>query len=145
MARVTREQMEKLNKSMSNGWKLDTWAALVHGDKEATKKIYLNEEKTKYIKASLWFSEKYDRYEPTIEITLHISEWSVDEIGTGHSYGMGLFRRLPYGKNKKMFADICKLTAEISDKYIMGIYNGNENKASDPVILSGAGAHIYNV
>lgn len=143
---MTKAQVEKINGKMSNGFELDLWQALVNNEKFATKKIYLNDEKTSYLKASLWFEEKYERFQVVgLCINLNVSKWDVDENGTGHSYGLGLNRKFPYGKSKKMFNDICKFTAEISDDMILEMYNGNKRAAEDAVILSGKGAHIYNV
>lgn len=144
---ITKEQVEKINKRLHNGWTFNLWHFMTHsGEKTVCKKIALDD--THFIEANLWFNETYKNFRPDgLEITLHISLFTGTLNGTGSSSGLGLFRRIPYEKARRSFADLEKLTKVIDDAYIMGIYNSGNNadKCLDDIILDKSGWHIHEV
>lgn len=147
MANITKEQVEKINQKLHNGWTFDLWHFMTHsGEKTVCKKIALDD--THFIEANLWFNETYKNFRRDgLEITLHISLFTGTLNGTASSSGLGLFRRIPYEKARRSFADLEKLTAVIDDAYIMGIYNSGNNadKCLDDIILDKTGWHIHEV
>ena len=147
MANITREQVQKINEKMHNNWKFDLMHYLSNsGDKSATKRIELDEKH--FIEAALWFSKKYENFRPVgLEITLNISYYTAVGNGLASSSGMGIFRKIPYTKARKSFADLQKLTAIIDDAYIMAIYNSGNNKEKclDNILLDKSGWHIHEV
>lgn len=146
MAMLTKEQIQKYNEKMSNNWKFDLRHFYMHREKQPVKIIKLND--TEYIEAQLWFSEKYQNFRQVgLEITLHISKFTSCGNGMASSSGLGLFRRIPYNKARKSFADLQKLTAVIDDKYIMDIYNSGNNadRCADNILLDKDGWHVHEV
>lgn len=144
---LTKEQVQKYNEKMENGWKFDVRHFYMHsGEKQPVKVIKLND--TEYIEAQLWFSEKYQNFKQVgLEISLNISKYTSLGNGMASSSGLGLFRRIPYNKARKSFADLQKLTAVIDDKYIMDIYNSGDNaeRCADNILLDKDGWHIHEV
>lgn len=144
---ITKEQVEKINERLHNGWTFDLWHFMTHsGEKTVCKKIALDD--THFIEANLWFDETYKNFRRDgLEITLHISLFTGTLNGTASSSGLGLFRRIPYEKARRSFADLEKLTEIIDDAYIMGIYNSGNNadKCLDDIILDKSGWHIHKV
>lgn len=146
MAMLTKEQVQKYNNGMENGWKFDVRHFYMRGEKQPVKVIKLND--TEYIEAQLWFSEKYQNFKQTgLEINLHISKFTSHGNGMASSSGLGLFRTIPYDKTRKSFADLQKLTKVIDDKYIMDIYNSGDNaeRCADNILLDKDGWHIHEV
>lgn len=146
MANITRAEVDKINGKLKNGWTFDTWHFMTHqGDKTVQRKIKVDD--THYIIAKLWFSETYKNFKKDgLEITLNISYWeNKGEALT--SWGLGLFRSIPYCKPRKSFADLEKLTAVIDDNYIMEIYNkgNNSEKCLDNILLDSNGWHLHEV
>ena len=145
MAQITKDQVNKLNSKLVNGWKFNLKSFLMHqGEKSIVKTIDIDERK--FIKASLYFNERYNRYEKAIEINLNISLWTrAGDMAT--SEGLGLFRAIPYNKPRKSYADLEKLSAVIDDAYIMDIYSSGNNaqKCINNILIDKSGAHIYSV
>ena len=147
MASITRAEVEKINGKLANGWKFDIHHFLMHsGEKTVCRTINLDD--THYIQASLWYSETYKNFRRDgLEITLHMARFTRTGNGMATSSGLGLFRRIPYEKSRKSFANLEKLTAVIDDKYIMDIYNTGDNaeKCLDNILLDKNGWHLHEV
>jgi hypothetical protein len=147
MPNITTAQVQKINKRLHNGWTFDLWHFMTHsGEKTVCKEIALDD--THFIKASLYFSETYKNFRRDgLEITLHMARFTDTGNGMASSSGLGLFRRIPYEKARRSFADLEKLTEVIDDAYIMGIYNSGNNadKCLDDIILDKSGWHIHEV
>lgn len=147
MANITREQVQKINDKMSNGWEFNLRHFIFHsGEKTPVKRIKLDD--THYLEAQLWFTEKYKNFCLNgLEITLNISHYTSTGNGMATSYGMGIFRRIPYTKTRKSFADLQKLTAIINDEYIMNIVDSGDNKEKclDNILLDKSGWHLHEV
>ena len=146
MANITRAEVDKINGNLKNGWQFDLRNFIFNqGDKAITRKIKLDEQH--FITAKLYFSETYKNFRREgLEISLNISHWT-DEGAVATSHGLGLFRRIPYGKNRRSFADLSKLSEVIDEQYIMDIYNSGNNseKCLDGIILDKGGWKVYEV
>lgn len=66
MAKITREQIENINKKCINNWRLDVQYYLWHNEKTLIKQIRLNEEN--YLEFTL-------RYNYKNQVSLHISKY----------------------------------------------------------------------
>lgn len=146
MAMMTREAVEKINAKCKNGWKFDTKYHLFHNEKTVCKNIELDDDH--YLNCQLYFSEKRANYRKVgWKVVLHISKFHRQGGGISASYGMGLFRDIPYDKERKMFSDLEKLTAVIDDNYIMEICNNkeNQNRLIDNILLDKNGWHLHKV
>lgn len=145
MATITKDQVNKLNSKLVNGWKFNLKSFLLHqGEKSIVKTIDIDERK--FIRASLYFDESYRTFEKKIEINLNISLWTrAGDMAT--SEGLGLFRTIPYNKPRKSYSDLEKLSAVIDDTYIMDIYNSGSNaqKCLSGIIVDKSGAHVHEV
>lgn len=148
MAKITREQVEKINSTLSNGWQFDVKHFFMwNGEKTVEVIIPFDDDENKVIKARLYFSERYRQFKRDgLEINLNISVWH--NQGTAWtSYGLGINRTIPYTGTRKKFADLAALTEIINNEYIMEIYNTGDNskKCLDGIILDKNGWKLHTV
>ena len=133
MAKITREQVEKMNNQLHNDFKMDLMS-LVSGDKVPTKKVTLNSKQ--YVSASLYFREHYSKdYKKSIQIDLNISLWHKEENGNAVSHGLGKWYTLEKDLARKNFKNMVALTEEITSHYVLAIYEGNEEALNNGFIL----------
>lgn len=124
MAKITREKVEKINDKMGNGWALDVWYYLVHGDKTAEIKIAT--EDGGYIQGKLYIENVFDWHEDAyngVQIKLNVSRWHkghADGVFTSSGLGHWVIFNRPDLK-KAMFSEVQKMTNEISAEDIMAI------------------------
>lgn len=67
MAKILTKQIQQINNSCSNGWRLDTQYVLLHGEKRLIKCIELDSEN--YLEFALHYNYKN-------QITLYISKYN---------------------------------------------------------------------
>ena len=134
MAKITREQLEKMNSQLHNDFKMDLMN-LMCGDKVPTKKVTLNSKQ--YVSASLYFREHYNRedYTKSNHIDLNISLWRRSENGTSVSHGLGKWYTLEKDLKRKNFKNMVEHSAKIDSDLILSIYKENENVLNDGLIL----------
>lgn len=131
MATITKEKIIKMNNQLHNGFKMDLMQ-LAMGEKVPTKKVDIDE--TKYLKASLHFSETYKEFKKTIAIQLNISLWHRGET-SDVSHGLGTWQILENGLARKVFKELAKHTENITEKEILSIYEESKNKLNNGRIL----------
>lgn len=85
MAKITREQIENINKKCINDWRLDVQYYLWHNEKTLIKQIKLDDEN--YIEFRLSFNWKN-------QITLHINKYHRKDDYFASSEGLGKSRIL---------------------------------------------------
>ena len=61
MAKITKDQVNKINAMCKNGFTLSLYAAMIHGEKWLEKDIQLDDSGILY-RITLRFKEKYDRF-----------------------------------------------------------------------------------
>ena len=61
MAKITKDQVNKINAKCKNGFTLSLYAAMIHGEKWLEKDIQLDDSDVLY-RITLRFKEKYDRF-----------------------------------------------------------------------------------
>ena len=147
MANITLDQVGKINARCGNGWKFDcNFRIIPSGEKAVVKYIKLDE--NHFLKCHMYFSEVHRNFRRVgWNVTLHISKFTGSNGNFASSSGLGLFRDIPYSKERKQFSDIEKLTKEIDDEYIMEIYNDPENQRNicDDILLDKNGWHLHSV
>lgn len=120
MASYTREQINRWNAKLQNGFELDIKSLLNHNEKEATK--YLDLPGDKRLKATLTWCEVRDgyRYTGQVQPKLHLSIWHSSHSGMMVSYGMGAFVDITEQTYaRRNWNEIVKLTAAWTDDKIM--------------------------
>ena len=116
MARITREQVEKMNAQAKNGFKFDIEYFLIHHEKTLTKIVVLNE--SQFVRFKLMFEDERENADGWRRPTgrqipnIHISLWN-NSRGFASSHGLGTWEKIGEPVNKKSFALLCKLSAEV--------------------------------
>ncbi len=123
MAKITKEQVIKLNNQLSNGFQMDLMQ-LAMGEKVPTKKGSLDE--TKYLKASLYFYESYEKFVKTIRIRLNVSLYHVGKTADV-SHGLGIWIDLESDLSKKLFKSIAKHTETLTEDAILEIHKNHSS------------------
>lgn len=124
MATITKEQVQKINNSCSNDWKLDIEYYLYHSEKQLVKHIDLDNEH--YLKFSLHYNSRN-------QIVLHISKYEHKPNDYfASSSGMGKCTVLdPIQVKRKIFNNLVDYTKQLNNSCLMQI---NEDT---PVIKDG--------
>lgn len=127
MAKITREQVEKINSGCNNGFGLDLRHFLFHNEKTLSKKIRIAD--NQYIEARILFYDKWNREtRKTDNIpTIHLSRWTVDTNGTGTSYGLGYWVRLQEALPRKNMKVLQEITNQFDDSAVLELYNKESN------------------
>lgn len=114
MARITREQIQKINNKCSNDWRLDVEYYLFHNEKTLIKHITLDDEH--YLEFRLGFNWKN-------QVTLHISKYhhKVDDY-FATSEGLGKSRLLNETQaTRKSINNLIDITKNLNDEECMNI------------------------
>ncbi len=121
MASYTREQINRWNAKLQNGFELDFQALLNRNEKEATK--YLDLPNGKRLQATLIWREVRDgyRYTGLVRPQLHLSVWQDGRTpGMMVSHGIGAFVDITEQTyTRRNWNEIAKLTAAWTDEKIM--------------------------
>ena len=139
MPSITKEQVLKLQAQAPEGWKFDWKYYVIHGEK--TLRRLIEQDANHVIEARI---EYYGNYEKRTSydgrttynvpanhshICLHVSTWTVDANGTGHSFGLGHFENLDNGQHtRKNYKDLCKIAATVTDETIKSYTNGCKDR-----------------
>lgn len=138
---ITREQLNKLNEKMSNGWNFyEKWYYFCYGEKSAVKRIHIDEKSS--LEAQLCYREQYDweSHTTNIKLTLHISKFYRDT-----TYGLGVFVTISENLPKKMFSLIQKETANWTDEKIIALAKRHDVLLDDSTLFDKNGAHLHEV
>lgn len=131
MATITKAQVEKCNKVLHNGFGLDLWHGLVHGEKQATKKVEL--EDGKYLKATIGWYNVGDPWKRDVAYTpkLHLAIFTPGNTpGVFTSSGMGVYIRLTEETfTRRNWNKLAEYTAEWTDEKLLQAMNEKQNKA----------------
>lgn len=116
MAKITREQVAKFNARCHNGFELDVWDVIRHGEKDPCKRIHTSD--TTYIKAQVTYQQvKYGVY----EACLHLSLWH--DRGDIHA-SSGLGKWIPLGEpsvTRRNYNKLADLTEMLSDEFVLSL------------------------
>lgn len=135
---ITREQINKINEKMGNGWELDLYYYLMHGEKTAVLKI--DQEDGGYIQGKIYIdnvsSWRKDAYNG-VQIKINVSRYYKGSTeGVFVSHGLGKWYAINRPDLKRcMFSEVQKMTHKITAAQIMGIYEQNSEQINNPVVL----------
>ena len=132
MPSITREQIERMNSQAPDGWSFDWKYYVIHGEKTIRRMIPLDD--SHVVEARICYSENIETRQNEFcswrvpaghyHVCLHVSNWTVDANGTGHSFGLGHFENLDHAQHtKRNYKDLCKIAANIVDETILN-YSG---------------------
>ena len=132
MAKITREQIVKINSKCENGFKLDVRYFLMRNDKELVKFIEMPE--GRLLEAKLCYMNDtdkivqdngltYNQRNGKQRLTIHISLWSKACESGMRSSGMGKFIKLDNIQDKKLMSVLQKNTTIFTDTKILELYN----------------------
>lgn len=112
MAKLTKEQAIKWDKMLSNGYRFDVRQFMLWGEKTASLKIEVAE--NKLLEGSLSYREQRQGYRYTGRQVpvLHLQMWNVDANGVGISRGLGAWINVGEVQDKKNWKYLCALSAE---------------------------------
>ena len=137
--KISREQVNKINDKMGNGWDLDLYYFLMHsGEKSATLKIPT--EDGGCIEGKLYIDNVWDWHPGAyngIQIKLNVRRWYKGEgDGVFTSHGLGKWFRFDRPDLKKcLFSEVQKMTHQITAADIMAIYEENAAEISNPYLV----------
>lgn len=136
--KITREQIKKINAKMGNGWELDLWYLLTHGEKTA--QIKIPTEDGGYIQGKLYIDNVYnwrkDAYNG-IQIQLNVSRFykgNTEGIFVSHGLGHWKYFNRP-DMNRALFSEVQKMTHTITADDIMEIYAEHAPQIANARIL----------
>ena len=137
MAKLTKEQFEKWQGMLADGWEFDYWHYLMHsGDKQVLRRIRLEDGKT--LKATVSYYPVRENFrEVAQQPTINLSIWAYDDSGYGHSYGLGANFKLGTQQTKKRYNILCDIANTLSDADILKMANTDtaQAKMADPFVI----------
>lgn len=118
---MTKEQIEKANAKMADGWKLDLRALVFNKEKNPT--MVLPTDDKHYIKAQFTYMDERENYRDTgYKIPmLHLSYWTDCGNGIAQSQGLGAWIAVGDKVKRGTLANLSKLTHEYGEAKIRGI------------------------
>lgn len=139
--KITRDQVNKINEKMGNGWELDLSFLLMHNEKTAMLKI--PQDDGGYILGKLYIDNVWDWHPGAyngIQIKLNVSRW-MPSGGCFVSHGLGKWYSFNRPDLKKcMFSEVQKMTHQITAADILAIYHDNAAEINNPYIVGAATA-----
>lgn len=152
MATITKKQIESANAKLSNGFVLDVWYYVTHGEKTAVKRVPLGENAFACIK--LMYTDEYERKltlagQDAFGRGVPFEQCNSYQVRTGRvipcvhifkefkdgdfmkSFGLGKWVEIGEPQDKKLFSTLQKLSAKINDDYFIAIANDEPNTLED--------------
>ena len=143
MAKITREQINKINSKCENGFNLDVKYYLMRNDKELVKYIDMSE--GRLLEAKLCYMDDvdkivqdngitYNQRNGKQRLTIHISLWSKACESGFRSSGMGKFIKLDNVQDKKLMSVLQKNTSIFTDSKILELYNSYVAEVNNKIL-----------
>ena len=122
MAKVSLDHLRKWDEQLKGGFHLDVTHFFTWKEKQAVKRIPL--EDGRMIEASLEYHERHEGDKPLGNVVgqqpvVRLSIWRETDSGLWASSGMGYCLDVGTLQNKKNFKELCRLSAEISDEWVL--------------------------
>ena len=135
MAKLTKEQAIKWDKMLSSSYRFDVRHYMVWGEKTASLKIKLAE--NKILEGSLSYREERQGYQYTGRQVpvLHLQMWNVDANGVGISHGLGAWINVGEIQDKKNWKYLCALSAEYPAEKILVLAKEHAAELSASTLL----------
>lgn len=144
--KITREQVNKINARMGNGWRLDLYYMLMHSG-EKTAEITIPMDDGGYVRGKLYIDNVHDWRAGAyngVQIKLNVSRWykgSTEGVYTSSGLGKWIKQNRP-DMTRCLFSEVEKITHRITAADIMAIYEGNAELCENPVMLGAAAATV---
>lgn len=135
MAKLTKEQAIKWDKMLSSSYRFDVRHYMVWGEKTASLKIKLAE--NKILEGSLSYREERQGYQYTGRQVpvLHLQMWNVDANGVGISHGLGAWINVGEIQDKKNWKYLCALSAEYPAEKVLALAKEHAAELSASTLL----------
>lgn len=135
MPSVTREQVNKWNAKLQNGFRFDIQRYVVWGEKQIKKSIELAD--GRILTAEIHFRDARDGYKYIgNEACISLAIWTrCENSDMMKSEGMGYHEVLGAVQPKKSYADLVKLSAVMDEPKIMEMMNAHMNALNNPLQL----------
>lgn len=136
--KISREQVNKINEKMGNGWALDLWYLLMHGEKTAELKI--PQEDGGYVQGKIYIDKVTDWHKDAyngIQIKINVSRYHKTHTeGCFAAYGLGHWIKINRPDlTRAMFSEVQKMTHDLTAEDIMEIYRQNAPEIANARIL----------
>lgn len=122
MAKLTREQLNRWNAKLGNGFRFDTHFFLMWGDKQLKKYLKLEDGRT--LEATLSYREVTKNYATAgVMPVLHLSIWEScgPDSDMMRSFGTGAYIDMGAQQDKRKYNELVKLSAVVDDGKIMAL------------------------
>lgn len=137
--KITREQVNKINEKMGNGWQLDLYYLLMRGEKSA--ELRIPNDDGGYIQGKLYI-DNVSSWRPGayngVQIKLHVSRWykgSTEGVFTSHGQGKCITISRPDLK-RCLFSEVQKITHRITAGDILAIYQDNAAQINSDLLVA---------
>lgn len=137
MATLTRDQAIKWDKMLAGGYHFDVRHYVLWGEKTASLKVELSEDKI--LEASLSYREERQGFRSTgrQKPVLHLALWNVNrETGVGTSSGLGVFLDVGEVQDKKNWKYLCQLSGEYTADKIMELAKQHADQLGNPYLFT---------
>ena len=135
MAKCTREQLNKWNGMLQNGFRFDLHCFLMSGDKKAVKVLDIADGRK--LQAKLEYTEVRENWKTVgQQPVLHLSIWTVCENSDFmKSSGMGADVKMGAMQTKKNYNLLCNLSGTITDDEILRLANEHMARLNNPFVF----------
>lgn len=126
MAKLTKDQVERWNSKLQNGFQFDIYHFMNWGEKQIVKKIPLEDDKI--LEAQILYRRVLgaDRFSDTgkVEPVLHLQVWEPGGTeGMMCSHGTGVYVQVGDEQDKRKYGELEKLSANFTTEKIMECAN----------------------
>lgn len=136
---ITREQATRRQAQAPENWRYDWRYAAIHGEHTIVRTV--NVDDTHHIQARAIYRDEYEEFNRWKRTgrqipTLHVSLYA--DTGTAFvSHGLGKWFTIGEPEKNKNYKALCKCAADITDEYIMEIYNADRKYLTEGAPLFG--------
>lgn len=132
--KITREQINKMNAKMGNGWTVDLHTLFLRGEKSAS--LTIPQEDGSYIQGKLYIEKSWDWHPGAyngIRISMNVSRWTPGGTeGVFVSHGLGKWKHYERPDLTRCnFSEVQKMTHQITAADILAIYEENKEKINN--------------
>jgi len=135
MAKCTKEQLNKWNDKLMNGFSFDLYGFLMNGEKTAVKTLALADGKK--LQAKLEYRDVRENFRTVAQQpVLHLSIWEDCENSSFmKSCGLGAYLDMGVQQAKKNYDLLCKLSGTLSDDDLLAKANEHMGRLTNPFVF----------
>lgn len=135
MAKITRAQIEKWNRQLSGGFKLDVMHFVTWGEKQAIRDIKL--EDGRILRVTVGYHDVVENFRTVAQQpSIHVQVYEPIE-GTDMMRGNGLGYRVDSGAQqpKKNYKVLCQIASTVDDAKALALMKEGRDKLNSPFIM----------